>query len=192
MTQSRAIQRLARDPRIMVTGSVPDVAEFVARAAVIVAPLRYGSGTRLKILEAMAMAKVVVATPLGCEGIEARPGEEIVVAEAPDDQVADAGRPAPGSGAPRSDRPARTGAASSGSTRGRELGPTCASSTAGSSILTSLRGGKREGPLLVECGDRGLHLRGLSRRAARPSPPRRAAARRHRLRSTRDDSHPGL
>lgn len=84
---SRAIQRLARDPRIVVTGSVPDVAEFVARAAVIVAPLRYGSGTRLKILEAMAMAKVVVATPLGCEGIEARPGEEIVVAEAPADQA---------------------------------------------------------------------------------------------------------
>jgi polysaccharide biosynthesis protein PslH len=84
---SRAIQQLARDPRILVTGSVPDVAEFVARAAVVVAPLRYGSGTRLKILEAMAMAKAVVATPLGCEGIEARPGEEIVVAESAADQA---------------------------------------------------------------------------------------------------------
>ena len=84
---SRAIQQLARDPRIVVTGSVPDVAEFVARAAVVIAPLRYGSGTRLKILEAMAMAKAVVATPLGCEGIEARPGEAIVVAESPDDQA---------------------------------------------------------------------------------------------------------
>lgn len=84
---SRAIQRLARDPRIVVTGSVPDVAEFVARAAVVVAPLRYGSGTRLKILEAMAMAKPVVATPLGCEGIDARPGEEIVVADSPEDQA---------------------------------------------------------------------------------------------------------
>jgi sugar transferase (PEP-CTERM/EpsH1 system associated) len=84
---SRAIRQLARDPRIVVTGSVPDVAEFVARAAAVVAPLRYGSGTRLKILEAMAMAKAVVATPLGCEGIDARPDEEIVVAEAPDDQA---------------------------------------------------------------------------------------------------------
>lgn len=84
---SRAIQRLSRDPRIVVTGSVPDVAEFVARATVFVAPLRYGSGTRLKILEAMAMAKAVVATPLGCEGIDARPGEEIVVAESPKDQA---------------------------------------------------------------------------------------------------------
>jgi sugar transferase (PEP-CTERM/EpsH1 system associated) len=84
---SRDIQQLARDPRIVVTGSVPDVAEFVALAAVVVAPLRYGSGTRLKILEAMAMAKAVVATPLGSEGIEARPGEEIVVAESPDDQA---------------------------------------------------------------------------------------------------------
>jgi len=84
---SRAIQRLARDPRIVVTGSVPDVAEFVARATVFVAPLRYGSGTRLKILEAMAMAKAVVATPLGREGIEARPGEEIVLAESPEDHA---------------------------------------------------------------------------------------------------------
>lgn len=80
-------RRLARDPRIEVTGSVPDVAEFVARAAVFVAPVRYGSGTRLKILEAMAMAKAAGATPLGCEGIEARPGEVIVVAESPEDQA---------------------------------------------------------------------------------------------------------
>jgi len=84
---SRAIQQFARDPRIVVTGSVPDVADFVARAAVVIAPLRYGSGTRLKILEAMAMAKAVVTTPVGCEGIEAKPDEEIVVAESPDDQA---------------------------------------------------------------------------------------------------------
>jgi polysaccharide biosynthesis protein PslH len=84
---SRAVSRLAEDGRIVVTGSVPDVAEFVQRAAVVVCPLRYGSGTRLKILEAMAMAKTVVATPLGCEGIDGRPGEELVVAESPDDQA---------------------------------------------------------------------------------------------------------
>jgi sugar transferase (PEP-CTERM/EpsH1 system associated) len=84
---ARAIQDLARDPRIVVTGSVPDVADFVGRASVFVAPLRYGSGTRLKILEAMAMAKAVMTTPLGCEGIDAAPREEIVVAESPEDQA---------------------------------------------------------------------------------------------------------
>jgi glycosyltransferase involved in cell wall biosynthesis len=84
---SPAVRHLARDRRIVVTGSVPDVAEFVGRATVVVAPLRYGSGTRLKILEAMAMAKAVVATPLGCEGIDAAAGKEIVVAESPDEQA---------------------------------------------------------------------------------------------------------
>jgi sugar transferase (PEP-CTERM/EpsH1 system associated) len=84
---ARAIQQLARDRRIVVTGSVPNVVEYFARAAAFVAPLRYGSGTRLKILEAMAMSKAIVATPLGCEGIEARPGVEIVVAEESDDQA---------------------------------------------------------------------------------------------------------
>ncbi len=59
------------------TGTVPDVRAHLARAALVVVPLRVGSGTRLKILEAWAMAKPVVSTHLGAEGLPARDGENI-------------------------------------------------------------------------------------------------------------------
>ena len=73
-----AILRLA-GPRVTVTGRVEDVRPYVARAAVVVVPLRFGAGTRLKILEALAMAKAVVSTPLGCEGLDVVDGREIAV-----------------------------------------------------------------------------------------------------------------
>jgi glycosyltransferase involved in cell wall biosynthesis len=79
-----AVQALARaGPGIAVTGAVPDVRPYVWDAAVCVVPLRIGGGTRLKILEALAMEKAVVSTALGCEGIEVRPGETLVVADPP-------------------------------------------------------------------------------------------------------------
>jgi glycosyltransferase involved in cell wall biosynthesis len=77
------LQALAADPRIIVTGFVPEVRTFLDRATVFVAPLRYGSGTRLKLLEAMAMARPVVSTSLGCEGLDLRPGEHLLVADSP-------------------------------------------------------------------------------------------------------------
>jgi glycosyltransferase involved in cell wall biosynthesis len=52
--------------------------------AVMVVPLRYGGGTRIKILEAFAMEKAVVSTSLGCEGIEVHSGEEILIADTPE------------------------------------------------------------------------------------------------------------
>jgi glycosyltransferase involved in cell wall biosynthesis len=67
---------------IQVTGFVEDVRPYLNSAAVVVVPLRSGGGMRLKILEAMAAGKVVVSTPLGAEGIAARNGEEIVLANA--------------------------------------------------------------------------------------------------------------
>lgn len=70
---------------VVVTGSVPDVAEYYRRARVFVCPLRVGSGTRLKILEAFSWGVPVVSTPLGCSGIEARPGEHLLVAESSED-----------------------------------------------------------------------------------------------------------
>lgn len=76
---------------IEVTGRVPDVRPYLARAAVVVTPLRIGSGTRLKILEAMAMAKPVVSTSLGCQGIAADHGRQLLIADDPDvfaDEVA--------------------------------------------------------------------------------------------------------
>ncbi len=68
-------------PNVHVAGKVPDVRPFVNRAAAFVVPLRMGSGTRLKILEGMAMGKAVVSTTLGCEGIDVRHGEHLVIAD---------------------------------------------------------------------------------------------------------------
>ena len=66
------------------TGYVPDVRPYLARAAVVVAPLRSGGGTRLKILEALAMAKPLVTTTIGCEGLNVADGEQVRIADAPD------------------------------------------------------------------------------------------------------------
>jgi glycosyltransferase involved in cell wall biosynthesis len=60
---------LGKDPTVTLTGWVQDVRPYVARAAVYVAPLRMGSGTRLKLLEAMALGKAIVSTRLGAEGL---------------------------------------------------------------------------------------------------------------------------
>jgi polysaccharide biosynthesis protein PslH len=70
------------DRSIHVTGFVDDVRPFLDRACLVVVPLRSGGGMRLKILEAMAAGKVVVSTPVGAEGISAKPGEEIILARA--------------------------------------------------------------------------------------------------------------
>lgn len=65
------------------TGTVPDMRGEVARAAVCVVPIRMGSGTRLKILEAAAMGKAIVSTRIGAEGLDFVDGEEIVLADDP-------------------------------------------------------------------------------------------------------------
>ena len=53
---------------------VPDVAPYYEAASVVVAPIRLGSGTRLKVLEALGYGKAVVATPVAVEGLDLRPG----------------------------------------------------------------------------------------------------------------------
>lgn len=77
-----ALQALA-GPRIELTGFVPDLRPHLAEAAAIVVPLRLGGGTRLKIVEAMAMGKAIVSTSLGAEGIEAVPGRDLLIADDP-------------------------------------------------------------------------------------------------------------
>lgn len=72
-------------PDIVFTGTVADIRTEIAKATVCVVPLRIGSGTRLKILEAAAMGKAVVSTTLGAEGLDFVPNEEIVVADEPTD-----------------------------------------------------------------------------------------------------------
>src|SRR5690606_37106887 len=68
---------------IQVTGYVPDVRPYLRSAACYVAPLRVGGGTRLKILDAWAMGNAVVSTSIGCEGLDARDGENILVRGTP-------------------------------------------------------------------------------------------------------------
>ena len=70
---------------ITVTGEVEDLQPYYRDAVVCVVPLRAGSGTRLKILEAMALGRPVVSTSLGCEGLAAVDGEHLLIANAADD-----------------------------------------------------------------------------------------------------------
>jgi glycosyltransferase involved in cell wall biosynthesis len=79
----RFIRRFRDIPDFRFTGTVDDMRPMIARAAVCVAPLRIGSGTRLKILEAAALAKPIVSTTLGAEGLDFRDGEEILLADEP-------------------------------------------------------------------------------------------------------------
>jgi polysaccharide biosynthesis protein PslH len=70
-------------PRVELTGFVSDLRPHLAAAAAVVVPLRLGGGTRLKVVEAMAMGKAIVSTTLGAEGIEAVPGRDILVEDEP-------------------------------------------------------------------------------------------------------------
>lgn len=76
-----AVQALASQPGVVVTGTVPDVRPYIAHAQVAVAPLRIARGIQNKVLEAMAMATPVVVSPQALEGIDAVPGSELVLAE---------------------------------------------------------------------------------------------------------------
>lgn len=82
---SRKLQELAAasSGRVELTGWVDDIRPHLAKAAVCIVPLRIGSGTRLKIFEAMAMSKAVVSTTIGAEGLPARDGIELVLADSP-------------------------------------------------------------------------------------------------------------
>ena len=71
-------------PRIEFTGFVPDLRPHLAEAAAVIVPLRLGGGTRLKIVEAMAMGKAMVSTTLGAEGIDAVAGRDILIEDQPD------------------------------------------------------------------------------------------------------------
>jgi len=85
---SRLRRRLAGHPEVRVTGRVEDVRPYVAGHAVYVVPLRIGGGTRIKIYEAMAMGRAVVSTPVGAEGLPVRHGEQLLLAEAPEEFAA--------------------------------------------------------------------------------------------------------
>jgi glycosyltransferase involved in cell wall biosynthesis len=75
--------RLLRAPGVTITGEVPDIRPHVGGASVVCVPIRMGGGTRLKVVEALAMGKPIVSTSLGCEGIAVRAGEQLLIADAP-------------------------------------------------------------------------------------------------------------
>lgn len=74
---------LAGDPRIELLGPVPDAVAALAEARVVVVPLLAASGTRFKILEAWAAGRAVVSTSVGAEGLNARDGEHLALADDP-------------------------------------------------------------------------------------------------------------
>jgi sugar transferase (PEP-CTERM/EpsH1 system associated) len=78
-----AVQRLGEQHGIEVTGRVEDVRPHVADGTVYIVPLRIGGGTRLKIFEAMSMAKAVVSTTIGAEGLPVTHDRDVVIADDP-------------------------------------------------------------------------------------------------------------
>ena len=80
-----AIRRLADPPRVVVTGFVPDITAELRRADLVAVPLRFGGGTRIKILEAFAHRIPVVSTTPGAAGLDVVPGRELLIADVPEE-----------------------------------------------------------------------------------------------------------
>jgi glycosyltransferase involved in cell wall biosynthesis len=82
---SARVRELTAQPGIAVTGTVDDVRPAIAEGSVYVVPLRAGSGTRIKIFEALAMGQAVVSTTVGAEGLALESGRHFVAADTPHD-----------------------------------------------------------------------------------------------------------
>lgn len=82
---TQAVRRLAEDQAITVTGRVPDVRPYLHHAAAVVAPLHIVRGVLNKLLEAMAMAKPVIATPEACDGLALAHGDGVLIARTEED-----------------------------------------------------------------------------------------------------------
>lgn len=80
-----AVRKLNDDKSVFVTGAVPDVTDYLLGASVVVVPIRFGGGTRIKILEALAHRKAVVSTAKGAEGIDVQPNKHLLLADSPGD-----------------------------------------------------------------------------------------------------------
>ncbi len=85
MAPHPALDKLRVLPDVEITGAVDDIVPYIHRAAIYLAPMRVGGGTRFKVLEAMACARPVVSTSLGVEGIPVRNGEHLLIADQPHD-----------------------------------------------------------------------------------------------------------
>jgi glycosyltransferase involved in cell wall biosynthesis len=83
-TDGVALDRLPLGDGVILTGYLPDIRPRVATSRVCVVPLRQGGGTRLKILEAMALGTPVISTHKGAEGLDVTHGEDILLADTPE------------------------------------------------------------------------------------------------------------
>ena len=81
---SEKIMQLTRDKSVIVTGYVEDIRPYLARASVVTLPV-HGYGIKTRILEAMAMGKPVVTSSAGIHGINVTPGENIIIADNPEE-----------------------------------------------------------------------------------------------------------
>jgi glycosyltransferase involved in cell wall biosynthesis len=75
------VQALAADPRVQVTGYVPDPMPYLERADTFVVPLHAGGGMRVKIVDAWLWGLPIVSTPIGAEGINVLDGETLLLCE---------------------------------------------------------------------------------------------------------------
>lgn len=82
---TKKIRDLERDPRITVTGTVPDIRPYFHQATMAVTPITYGVGIQNKVLEAMACGVPVVSSPKAISGISVVPGQEVLVGSTPEE-----------------------------------------------------------------------------------------------------------
>ena len=80
----RRLDSIRNLPGVTITGWVEDILPFLSTAKVFVMPFRVGSGTRLKLIEAMAAGKAIVSTSIGAEGFDIQHGEQLLIADLPD------------------------------------------------------------------------------------------------------------
>lgn len=78
------LNEIKRHPEVTVTGRVDDVRPYMSSHALYIIPLRIGGGTRIKAYEAMAMGRAVISTRVGVEGLPVRHGEELIIADGPE------------------------------------------------------------------------------------------------------------
>jgi glycosyltransferase involved in cell wall biosynthesis len=81
----KMLQVGVEDPKVVITGTVPDIRPYLWGSSVAIVPLRIGGGTRLKIYEAMAAKIPVVSTTIGAEGLTVNPPRDIRIADDPQD-----------------------------------------------------------------------------------------------------------
>lgn len=85
---SRQLKVIKGDRRIKATGKIESISRWLGKASVAIVPLKYGSGTRVKVLEAMACKTPVISTTLGVEGLILTPGKDVLIADNKSDFIA--------------------------------------------------------------------------------------------------------